>query len=123
MQWGLAAPERFKGVFAFAVWDDLKKQLILGRDRIGIKPLYRFFGDGWIAFASEIKALLQIQEIRDATSPDLFSINEIMKLNFICNDRTAFKEIREVEPAMSMRSVSSPYRGHVIRIDFTHYIG
>lgn len=61
--WGEACFERFNGFWALAIYDFAKKRLILSRDRFGKKPLfYARFGDS-LAFASEIKALLQIPEI------------------------------------------------------------
>ena len=58
-QWGIDCLERFRGMFAIAVWDERKSELWLIRDRIGVKPLYYSIHDGRIVFASEIKALLQ----------------------------------------------------------------
>jgi len=58
-QWGIGCLERFRGMFAIALWDACKRELWLVRDRIGIKPLYYSFHNGRITFASEIKALLQ----------------------------------------------------------------
>ena len=57
-QWGIDCLERFRGMFAIALWDARNRALWLVRDRIGIKPLYYTFRDGQLAFASEIKALL-----------------------------------------------------------------
>lgn len=57
-QWGIACLERFRGMFAIALWDAAARELWLVRDRIGIKPLYYSIHNGRIVFASEIKALL-----------------------------------------------------------------
>ncbi|HYG98449.1 MAG TPA: asparagine synthase (glutamine-hydrolyzing) [Terriglobales bacterium] len=58
-QWGIDCIQRFRGMFAFALWDQRSRELWLVRDRIGIKPLYYSVHHGRITFASEIKALLQ----------------------------------------------------------------
>src|SRR5947208_9962047 len=51
--------EHLRGMFAFAIWDTRKRQLLLARDRMGIKPLYYAELDGGLAFASELKPILQ----------------------------------------------------------------
>lgn len=58
-QWGIDCIHRFRGMFAFALWDGRRRELLLVRDRIGIKPLYYSVHHGRITFASEIKALLE----------------------------------------------------------------
>jgi asparagine synthase (glutamine-hydrolysing) len=58
-QWGSQSFSRLKGMFAFAIWDDAEKELILVRDASGIKPLYFTNEENGIAFASEIRALQQ----------------------------------------------------------------
>jgi asparagine synthase (glutamine-hydrolysing) len=58
-QWGIDCLEKFRGMFAIALWDGKRKELWLVRDRIGIKPLYYNVLNGRISFASEIKALLE----------------------------------------------------------------
>jgi asparagine synthase (glutamine-hydrolysing) len=58
-EWGIGCLERFRGMFAFALWDAGERTLWLVRDRIGIKPLYWTSRDGRLVFASEIKALLR----------------------------------------------------------------
>jgi asparagine synthase (glutamine-hydrolysing) len=57
-QWGIACLARFNGMWAFALWDGVEKQLVCARDRFGVKPLYYAHGDDWFVFGSEIKALL-----------------------------------------------------------------
>lgn len=61
-EWGIECLERFRGMFAIALWDDRNRELWLIRDRIGIKPLYYSIHHGRIIFGSEIKALLQDPE-------------------------------------------------------------
>ena len=58
-EWGIECLQRFRGMFAIALWDAKARRLWLIRDRIGIKPLYYSIHHGRITFASEIKALLQ----------------------------------------------------------------
>ncbi|HEY7333388.1 MAG TPA: asparagine synthase (glutamine-hydrolyzing) [Bryobacteraceae bacterium] len=55
--------DHLRGMFAFALWDERQKQLLLARDRIGIKPLYYTVADGRLLFASELKAILQLPEV------------------------------------------------------------
>lgn len=58
-EWGIECLHRFRGMFAFGLWDARERALWLVRDRIGIKPLYWTVRDGRVVFASEIKALLR----------------------------------------------------------------
>ncbi len=58
-EWGIECLQKFRGMFAIALWDAKARRLWLIRDRIGIKPLYYSIHHGRITFASEIKALLQ----------------------------------------------------------------
>jgi asparagine synthase (glutamine-hydrolysing) len=62
---GPRAVEHLRGMFAFAIWDQQRRRLMLARDRLGIKPLYYTLSDdGVICFASEIKALLEARAVR-----------------------------------------------------------
>ena len=58
-QWGIECLNKFRGMFAIALWDAKSRELWLIRDRIGIKPLYYSVHHGRLTFASEIKALLE----------------------------------------------------------------
>ena len=55
-KWRFEAVHKFRGMFAFAIWDKNRKRLILCRDRIGVKPLYWYYKDGLFMFSSELKA-------------------------------------------------------------------
>jgi asparagine synthase (glutamine-hydrolysing) len=60
---GARCVDALRGMFAFAVWDERAQSLLLARDRVGIKPLYYCETGGRLAFASELKALLELPEI------------------------------------------------------------
>ena len=62
-QWGEHCVDRFRGMFAFAVWDANARRLLLARDRLGVKPLYYAAVPGGIVFGSEIKSLLEDPEV------------------------------------------------------------
>src|SRR5215831_19698203 len=58
-EWGQQSLSRYRGMFAFAIWDKNKRELFCVRDRLGIKPFYYYFDGRVFVFASEIKALLK----------------------------------------------------------------
>ena len=62
--WGFKFLEKLRGMFSFVIWDMLKKKLIFVRDPFGIKPLYYFQKDGVTYFASQIKSLLSIEDLK-----------------------------------------------------------
>jgi len=62
-EYGAKVVDKLRGMFAFALWDGRRRQLLLARDRLGIKPLYYAYIHGRLMFASELKAILQLPEI------------------------------------------------------------
>lgn len=71
-QWGIGCIDKFRGMFAIALWDGRKRELWLVRDRIGIKPLYYSIHNGRVNFASEIKALLQDPDQKREVNDEAF---------------------------------------------------
>jgi asparagine synthase (glutamine-hydrolysing) len=95
-EWGIACLQKFRGMFAIALWDATERRLWLIRDRIGIKPLYYSVHHGRITFASEIKALLQDPEqVRAVNEEALFHY-----LSFISTPApdTLFAGIHKLQP-------------------------
>lgn len=89
--------ERVSGMFAFALWDARRERLVLGRDRLGIKPLYHAEIAGELAFASEIKALLQVPGIQPAL--DRSALREYLSLGYAVAPKTVFAGIKKLAPA------------------------
>jgi asparagine synthase (glutamine-hydrolysing) len=84
--------EHLKGQFAFALWDDRRRCLVLGRDRFGIAPLYWTRQGDWLLFASEIKALLASGMV--PAEPDLRGIDHIFTFSALPGPITCFKGIQ-----------------------------
>jgi len=74
--WGEAALDRFRGMFAFLIWDEAEKRLFAARDRFGIKPLYFASNAHGIAFASEIKQLLGLPGV--STGMNLARVHDFL---------------------------------------------
>lgn len=68
-KWGIKFLEKLNGMFALAIWDDRQKQLLIARDRLGIKPLYYHLTDEGIVFSSEMRALLASGLVDRKVSP------------------------------------------------------
>ncbi|HEY1267075.1 MAG TPA: asparagine synthase (glutamine-hydrolyzing) [Candidatus Binatia bacterium] len=93
---GVGCLDRLKGMFAFALWDQKKSALFLARDRMGKKPLHYASYEGGIAFASEIKALLQHPAV--GRSLDLSSLNKYLALEYVPAPHSIYKSILKLEP-------------------------
>ena len=103
-QWGEACVERFRGMFAFAIWDRNRQTLFLARDRLGIKPLhYAWLPDGRLLFASEIKSLLCDPVLPREIDP--CAVEDYFAFGYIPDPRSIFKHVHKLPPAhiLSMR--------------------
>lgn len=93
-RWGIDCIHKFRGMFSIAIWDALKRELWLVRDRLGKKPLYYSVHDGRISFASEIKALLtDLQQKREINEEAFYHY-----LSFLTTPapQTLFKGIKKI---------------------------
>jgi asparagine synthase (glutamine-hydrolysing) len=100
-EWGVECVSRFNGMFAFGVYDRRSNEIVLARDRYGVKPLYWYHRNGVFLFASEIKALLQYPRV--ARAVDYRALNEYFSFQNIFTDRTLFQDIRLLPPGTTLR--------------------
>jgi asparagine synthase (glutamine-hydrolysing) len=103
--WGLGFAERLRGMFAVALWDAREQQLVLARDRFGIKPLYYRDAGGELSFASELDALPQGELDPDA-------IEAFLALNYVPAPLSIFREIRKLPPGHLL-----VWRAGAVRLD------
>jgi asparagine synthase (glutamine-hydrolysing) len=96
-EWGDDCVVQLRGMFAFALWDRRRRRLLLGRDRLGIKPLYYAPIRNGIAFASEIKALFALSDVPRRV--DETALLEYLTLRYTCAPRTIFAGIAMLPPA------------------------
>lgn len=89
---------RLRGMFAFAVWDTQRRRLFAARDRLGIKPLYYREFEGGLAFASEIKALLEL----GVPPIDHEALRDYLTYRYIPSPKTVYQEIRELPPGHTL---------------------
>ena len=96
-EWGVKFIERLRGMFAFALWDEKKQQLILARDRVGKKPLYFLKEKDRFIFGSEIKTILECPGIsRDL---DLTALSDYLSLLYVPSPKTIFQSIHKLPAA------------------------
>lgn len=100
-QWGANCVQRFRGMFAFAIWDRNTKTLFMARDRLGIKPLfYSQLPDGTFAFSSELKALKVIPTL--SRKLDATAVDDYFSLGYIPEPKTIYENVYKLEPAQSL---------------------
>ncbi|MDY6785537.1 MAG: asparagine synthase (glutamine-hydrolyzing), partial [Cyanobacteriota bacterium] len=99
-EFGLEFIEYLNGMFAFALWDTRKQQLIVARDRLGIKPLYYTLHDDALLFGSELKTILTYPGM--PRSVDLVSLNEYLSFEYVPTPRTIFQGISKLEPGHAL---------------------
>jgi asparagine synthase (glutamine-hydrolysing) len=95
-KWGIKAIHKFRGMFAFAVWDKKEKKLYLFRDRIGVKPLYWYFKDGLFMFSSELKALHKHPKFKKELNKEALAL--YLQYGYISGDYSIFQNTYKLLP-------------------------
>jgi asparagine synthase (glutamine-hydrolysing) len=107
-EFGTRCVEHLRGMFAFALWDDARRRLVLARDPMGEKPLYLYEREGKLLFASEMKALLRSGEVPfelDAEAVDLY-----FHYQYVPEPRTAIRGVRKLDAACLLVVDVEPWR-------------
>jgi asparagine synthase (glutamine-hydrolysing) len=99
-EFGEACVEKLRGMFAFALWDERQKTLLLARDRVGIKPLYYWLSNQCLVFGSEIKAILADPEVRPELEPAM--IDRFLSFYYVPGQETLFRNIFKLAPGSQM---------------------
>jgi asparagine synthase (glutamine-hydrolysing) len=89
--------QRLRGMFAFALWDRTRRRLVLGRDRMGIKPLYVYRDAQKLIFGSELKAILAHPEVERNLDPA--ALEEYLAFGMVCGSSSIFRRIEKIPSA------------------------
>ena len=99
--WGESCVSRFRGMFAFALWDRKQETLFVVRDRFGVKPLYYAFLDsGEFIFGSELKSLMAHPGL--AREIDPLAVEEYFAYGYVPEPRTIFKRVCKLPPGFTL---------------------
>jgi len=99
--WGEDCVKRFRGMFAFALWDRNQETLFLARDRLAVKPLYyAWLNDGTFLFGSELKSLLAHGAMSREMDP--LAVEEYFALGYVAEPRCIFRQARKLSPAHTL---------------------
>ena len=99
-EWGEDCVRRFRGMFAFALWDRKRQTLFLARDRLGVKPLYYAVLKDTLIFGSELKAITAHPDFPRELDP--FAIEEYFALGYVPEPRTIYRAARKLPPAHTL---------------------
>jgi asparagine synthase (glutamine-hydrolysing) len=99
-EWGDRCVERFRGMFAFAIWDTKRRRLFAARDRLGVKPFYYTVRGGTLVFASEIKAILASGCVTAELANQ--AIPEYLMFGYLAGEGSMFKDVVKLPPGHTM---------------------
>lgn len=97
IRWGIEAISKFNGIFAFAIYDEAKRRVVLARDAMGVKPLFYSIKNNTFIFGSEIKSLFKHPYVEPVVDKD--GLTELFALGpAVIPGTTVYKDINEVKP-------------------------
>src|SRR5262245_37405623 len=99
-EYGEACVRHLRGMFTFAIWDGPRRRLFLGRDRLGIKPLYYYWDGRSFLFGSEIKAILEDRSIERTIDP--LALDDYLTYLYVPAPKTIFSKIRKLRPGHTL---------------------
>lgn len=100
-EWGKSCVNRFRGMFAFAIWDRNREELFIARDRLGIKPVYYSeTHNGYFVLGSELKAVMTHPDVRREI--DSYAVEDYFALGYVPEPRTIFKNVKKLEPGYTL---------------------
>lgn len=107
-EWGAECLQRFRGMFAFALWDGLTRTVVLARDRLGIKPLYYWDSGTKLVWGSEAKSILLDPDY--VRRPNLSALRTFLRMRFVPSPATLFQGIEKLPPGhyLSCRAGQTP---------------
>lgn len=109
MHWGFECLQKFRGMFAFVIWDSQERTLFAARDLCGEKPLFHTTTpNGTLLLASEIKALVAVPAV--ARRLDSAAIDAYLALGYVPPDRTVYADIKPVPPASFLEWKDGEYK-------------
>ncbi|NSW56893.1 MAG: asparagine synthase (glutamine-hydrolyzing) [Armatimonadetes bacterium] len=118
-QYGEDCVREFRGMFAFALWDEMEQQLLLARDRLGKKPLFYAQTPDGLVFASGLRALLCDPKVSDEMDPD--ALFQYLRCGLISAPLSIYKSIRKLPPAHTAVYRDGELRlNEYWRLEFTH---
>ncbi|MCC7492313.1 MAG: asparagine synthase (glutamine-hydrolyzing) [Fimbriimonadaceae bacterium] len=100
-QWGVEVLQRLNGMFAFAIWDRRRQELLLARDRVGIKPLFYAADPQRLVFGSELKAVLAAGVAVDL---DPWAVNQFFSHWYVPTPRSIYRQVHKLEPGCWLRA-------------------
>lgn len=126
-QWGEDCVQRFRGMFAFALWDRNRQTLFMARDRLGVKPMYyAVLDDGQLLFGSELKSLLAHGGLRREIDPQ--ALEQYFALGYVAEPRTIYRQALKLPPGTTLcvrrgQAVGEPRRYWDVRFRLDNPIG
>ncbi|MDZ7339565.1 MAG: asparagine synthetase B, partial [candidate division KSB1 bacterium] len=99
-EYGERCPEYFNGMFAFALYDARSRRLLLARDRLGIKPLYYAFDGQRLVFGSELKSLLQVEDM--PRELDVRALDTFLTFEYIPAPLSIFRGVAKLPQAHTL---------------------